>query len=240
MFEHIVYARLNRVIMVCHSSRCLLHEFTSFPNHLSRVVHNGVLEHRGRQRPEGWRCDGRTVIGFVGRLTRQKGLPHLLRAMATLVGAKSNVRLVIVGDGPDRAELETQVASLRIQDSVSFEGFRPDARDWIAGFDIFVLPSIYESFPISILQAMSAGVPVVASTVDGIPEAVEGGVTGLLIPPADHGALARGLLSLVDSPDTRARLGSAGKQRYEEHFTAAGMIAQTQDLYSEMVANHVS
>ena len=122
---------------------------------------------------------------------------------------------MIVGDGPERGALETRIAQLGLGDRVHLLGFRTDIPELLAGCDLFVLPSLFEGLPLSILEAMAAGKAVVATAIGGNDEAVVDGVTGLLVPPADPEALADALRTLLREPERRRRLGEAGRRRAE-------------------------
>jgi glycosyltransferase involved in cell wall biosynthesis len=170
------------------------------------------------------------ILGSIGRLDRQKGYDVLLVALARLPDA----RLVLVGDGPERNALERLAGELGVRPRVHFAGRRADARDQLSAFDVFVLPSRFEGFPLAILEAMLAGVPVVATSVGSVAEAVLDGVTGSLVAPDDPGALTDALGRLLADVSARARLGKAGR-RHALGFTQASMTAAYEALYSELV-----
>lgn len=151
------------------------------------------------------------VIGAVGRLVERKGFRFLIDAMPRLVQERGNVTLVIVGDGPLKETLQRQAASLGLGDRVRFLGFRRDLRYVLQSIDIFVLPSLKEGLPITLLIAMAEGRPVVASAVDGVPTFVHHDRTGLLVPPRDPGRLAEAVLRLLNDRSLAAQLGGAGR-----------------------------
>ena len=125
---------------------------------------------------------------------------------------------MIVGDGPERARLEAEIRRLGLEGAVVLAGDRDDVAAMLARADVFVLSSTSEGLPLSILEAMAAGLPVVASSVGGVPEAVEDGETGLLVPPRDPVRLAAALERLLVDPALRRRLGSNGRERVRQHF----------------------
>lgn len=196
-------------------------------------VPNGVPEHpagmaddrsgsasvRPRRTPEGRSVDEAFVVGSLGRLDPAKGYDVLLRAVARVDG----VGLELVGDGVARADLEALCAQLGICERVAFTGWRRDARLRLSSWDLFVLPSRSEGFPLSIVEAMFARLPVVATTVGSVSEAVEHGETGLLVAPDDPGALAGALRRLRDDPALRLRMGTRGQAVAAREFTAAVM-----------------
>jgi len=174
---------------------------------------------------------GGPVAGLVGRLQPEKGGDVLLRAAAGVPG----LRVAVVGDGPTRCALEALAERLGMADRVAFLGFRPDAARLLAGFDVVAVPSHSDGSPLVVLEALSAGVPVVASAVGGIPDQVRDGVEGLLVPPGDPEALAAALRALLEDPARARALGEAGRRR------AAGlshdrMVDAVEDVYRRVAA----
>lgn len=176
------------------------------------------------------------VFGAVGQLVERKGLRYLLQAMATLVAQQLPVRLLLVGDGPQRAELERLAASLGIADKVLFAGFQQQPLHYTAAMDICVLVSQSEGLPRVLLEAMLLGKPVVASRVVGSQELVADGETGLLVPYADSTALAEALRKLVADHALRQRMGAAGAQRVKAHYTIANYVAGTEAILAGAIA----
>ncbi|HML20749.1 MAG TPA: glycosyltransferase family 4 protein [Aggregatilinea sp.] len=171
------------------------------------------------------------VMTYTGRLIGGKGIEDLLRATARLAPDHPHARALIVGEGELDAPLKQLVAELGITDQVVFSGFRRDIPAVLAASDVFVLPSFSEGLPLSLLEAMAANKPVVASRVGGIPEVVTDGETGLLIEPGDVPGLAAALASLMDDPDRSSRIGAQGRQHVQDHFSVAQMVGQYQALY---------
>jgi glycosyltransferase involved in cell wall biosynthesis len=160
---------------------------------------------------------------FVGRLRIRKGVEVLLEALRKLRGRLPGARLRIAGDGEHRAALERRVDELGLREAVSFLGSCDGARvrALLRGAAALVVPSIYEGMPLVVLEAMDAGVPVVASAVSGIPEVVMGGETGWLVPPEDPEALAGALAEVLSDPAEAKRRGEAGRRRVEERYRPA-------------------
>lgn len=177
---------------------------------------------------------GRPVVLTVARLDEQKGHRYLLEAAAQVPEAQ----FVLAGDGPLRASLEAQTRSLGVEERVKFLGYRSDIADLLADCDVFVLPSLYEGLPLSILEAMSAGKPVIATQIGGTDEVVIAGETGLLVPPANPTALAAAIRSVLTDRSLAQRLASAGRARVEQEFSAARMIQQVIDVYDGLLAKH--
>src|SRR5262249_31568372 len=180
---------------------------------------------------------GTRIIGTVGHLAGHKGHRYLLEAAALLVREEPQLGVVIAGDGALRAELETQAAALGLTAHVRFTGFRRDILALMQGFDIFVFSSYLEGLGTAILDAMALGKPVAASRAGGIPEAVQDGVTGLLVPPRDPQALADAVRSLLRHPAQAHTFGAAGRRRVEQYFTVERMACQTVQVYKRILAD---
>lgn len=181
---------------------------------------------------------GAIVIGSVGRVQDVKDHATLVRAFVLLrermPELRPRLRLAIVGGGPLLAALRAQADQAGIADACWFPGARSDVADILRGFDMFVLSSIAEGTPGSALEAMACGLPVVGTRVGGIPEVVDEGVTGLLVPPSDPGALAGALARYVGSPELAQQHGRAGRERVQRHYNMTAMVAAYQSLYDTL------
>jgi glycosyltransferase involved in cell wall biosynthesis len=195
-----------------------------------RVIPNGIRDRRLAP-PEQPRPG--MIVGSLGRLDTQKGYDVLIEAVPQL---PPGTRVVLVGDGPERSSLQSQAERLGVADRVRFVGWREDARDYLATFDLFALPSRFEGLPLAVLEAMLASVPVVAADVGSVAEAVVQGATGVLVPPEDVDALAAALAALLKDADRRAQLGEAGRALALERFTAEAMARRYEELYGELLA----
>jgi glycosyltransferase involved in cell wall biosynthesis len=167
------------------------------------------------------------VIGSLGRLTEQKGYDLLVRALSGLPDAT----LVLVGDGPQRGALEDLAARLGVADRLRITGWTGDPRSHLPAFDVFALPSRWEGMPLGILEAMHAGLPVVASDVGSVAETVSDGETGLLVAPDDAEALRESLAGLLADRPRRARMGERGRLAAIERFTDAAMARRYEAVY---------
>ncbi len=161
-----------------------------------------------------------TRILAIGRLVPEKGQRYLLDAVASLVSKQVSIRLVIVGDGPLAEELNNHAASLGIATSVDFVGARSSAqvRQHLREADIFVMPSISESMGVATMEAMASGVPAIATSVRGVPELVEHGVSGLLCPPSDAQALAESIALIVRNPELADRIRVEARSKIDRYF----------------------
>ncbi len=196
------------------------------PAHWSKlqIVHCGVEPQRYGG---GDRSPGQHLV-FVGRLAAVKGVAVLLNSIADLAPKHPDLRLTLIGDGPERAGLETLSRNLGLQEQVTFAGARTQAE--VAGTlksaDLFVLPSFAEGVPVVLMEAMASGLPVITTRIAGIPELVEDGVSGHLVPPGNQDELTKSIRVLLADPDARAAMGQAGRARIEAEFDIATEAAK--------------
>jgi glycosyltransferase involved in cell wall biosynthesis len=200
------------------------------------VVHNAVradvldaATDRCGALPE---ATGRPVVLTLARLDAQKGLEYLVGAAALV----PDTLFLIAGDGGERRRLEALAREKGLAERVRFLGYRDDAHQLLAACDIYVLPSLFEGLPVSVLEAMAAGKPVVATAIPGTDEAVLHGRTGLLVPPADPQALAGAIRDVLSDPTLARRLGEAGRERVRQHFSAGRMVERVMGVYEELLA----
>jgi glycosyltransferase involved in cell wall biosynthesis len=183
-----------------------------------------------------WLPHGAPVVGNVAALVGHKGQRHLIDAMPLVIREVPDARLVILGEGELRPQLEHQVKHLHLDKHVVLPGFRADVLALIKGFDMFVMSSETEGLGTSLLDAMAAGKACIGTCVGGIPEVIADGVTGLLVPPHDPPALAGAVVRLLKNGDLRTRMGEAGLERVRTHFSVEKMVEGTLTAYAS-VAN---
>ena len=176
-----------------------------------------------------------TVAGIIARLTEQKAHGCLFDALAA-TPELAGVQLLVVGDGELGAALRARTEALGLTSRVHFLGARRDLGNLLAAMDVFVLPSLWEGLPLSLVLAMGAGVPVVATNVAGIPEVVEEGRTGLLVPPADSAALGRALARLFGDASLRQRLGRDARAAVLPRFGVDGYVSSVTHLYDRLLS----
>jgi glycosyltransferase involved in cell wall biosynthesis len=193
-----------------------------------RVVYPGVPQTASSVVRDPW------TIGAAGRLVPIKGYDWLIEAFAMVLAKHPAARLEIAGEGPSRIDLERQVANLGLGRAVTFLGWSDNLPALMARWSLFVQPSMEEALGITVLQAMASGLPVVASAVGGIPEIVKDGRTGLLVPPANVSALAKGLTELLTEPDRCHQFGDTGRQ-IAEQFSEARFASGVLDVYQELL-----
>jgi len=174
------------------------------------------------------------IVGAAGRLSPEKGFENLIEAAALVVKELHNVGFVIFGEGPRRAELTRLIADRKLQDSVVLPGFRGNLHDYLPHFDLVALPSYTEGLPVIVLEAFAARVPVVATAVGGVPEVIEEGISGLIVPPGNPKQLAQKIAALLRDDEKRQAMGQRARQRVEDHFTFAGQSAIYQRLFQQL------
>lgn len=216
-----------KIIAVSESNRRLAISRKVAPESKIVTVHNGIPDTLHRARPNR---SGVPELVMVARFAPQKNQRQLLEAVS---GIERPFHLTFVGDGPTRAAIEQLAHQLGLRERVSFVGVRTDTDRILANSDIFVLATNWEGFPITILEAMRAGLPVVATDVDGVGEAVIDGETGYSTPRGDTPALAERLTRLLEDPGLRARMGAMGRSVYEREFTREVMLSKIAGIYEE-------
>ena len=185
------------------------------------------------RRREGW--NGARIVGTVSRMTAQKDPATWLAVAARVAAGYPDVRFVWVWGGEQEAEVRRRAAALGLHDRLSFPGYRPDARELVGAFDVFLLTSRFEGLPYTPIEALSAGTPVVATDVVGTRDVVRQGETGLLGPAGDVDALARQVSRLLDDPALAAKLAAAGREDVRRRFSVQAMVAQTVAAYESVV-----
>ena len=180
-------------------------------------------------------CKDGFVVGAVGRLSPEKGFDLLLEAAAGLAAEYSDLRLVILGEGVLRAQLEERVSELGLQHRVLMPGYVNDGRRYFHLFDLFAMPSLTEGLPIVLLEAMQSGVPIVASAVGGIPRLLAGGDCGLLIESGQVEPIRKGIRRLMSDQETAREAAKAAQQRVSENYSSDAMARGYHAVYRRVV-----
>ena len=180
---------------------------------------------------------GAPVVGNIAALVPHKGQRHLIEAAHLAVQKMPDLRFVILGEGELREHLQKQVHEHRLEKHVLLPGFRTDVLGCLKAFDLFVMSSVTEGLGTSLLDAMAASRPIVATAAGGIPEIVEDGVNGLLVPPRDHHALADAIVRALEDRVLRQRMGAAGWERVNERFTVDRMVNATAAVYERLTTS---
>ena len=242
------FSAASAVIANSHKVMEFTRDLYRLPAAKIRVIPNGVdaaayagaaVAARVEARREIGAPEGAVVIGTVGRLSPEKNLGLFLDMASRIVsdaGPAAAARFVVVGDGPSRAGLQAAAGGrLGLAGRVIFTGASQDVSRALAAFDVFVLTSSTEGLPNAVMEAMAAGLPVVATRVGGTAEVVEDGVSGHLVPPADAAALAARVLGLARDPESARRMGERGRERVASRFGVERMVAATAGLYDEVL-----
>jgi glycosyltransferase involved in cell wall biosynthesis len=229
------YQRARHIIAVSKEIGRRLIEQDGVPHERVSVIMNTLSPmtdrhmHKQPDLPAAW--EKGSLVGVVARLQAEKGVEYFLEAAATILQYVPHAHFLVIGDGPLGRELQEYAGLLGVQERVHFLGFRMDAQALIGLLDVLVVPSLSEGTPLVTLEAMAAGVPVVASAVGGIPEQIRHQCEGLLVPSGDAAALADAVLHLLQDPLRAQKLGDAGQQRSLSHFSFARMVQETEVVY---------
>ncbi|MEZ4651191.1 MAG: glycosyltransferase family 4 protein [Candidatus Eisenbacteria bacterium] len=236
---------MNNQSFVCVSEavRQILIEY-GIPGRSAFVVRSGVtMPARGHDNVK-WRNKRRDTLGVpkdvfllgaIGHLVPHKGHRHLIKALSLVRKTRADVHLVLIGEGELEKELRTLVEEEGLTPFVHFAGYRPSASKYVAAFDLYVHPSVEEGLGTSILDAGAGGVPVVATRAGGIPETIQDGVTGLLVPPADAEELARAILELADDPARRTEMAIAAREWVRTSRSDERMVEETLNVYRTLL-----
>lgn len=220
MFTLIRYLPCELVCLT-RQARAVALKYVPNKPHSIHVIPNGLnlSEWKNRQLKVGaMNSVGSTIILSVAVLRKLKGLHHLIRAHAVLSRRFPNLHLWVVGDGPERRSLELEAELAGSSKLVLFTGHRSDVRELMQSADLFVLPTLYDALPTVIIEAMAAGLPIVASRTGGIPEMIQDEETGLLVEPANENELAAACERLIQCPHLAEKLGEAARHNVERNF----------------------
>jgi glycosyltransferase involved in cell wall biosynthesis len=232
----------DRVVAVSGSMRELLVRHGVAEERI-QVIHNAVdsLE-TAPARPAAEVRSGlglgreQRIVGVVGRLSREKGQRVFLRALETVVRRLPGLTALVIGDGPDRGFLEEFSRRNGLAGHVLFLGYQERVADFYQLLELLVLPSLSEGLPNSVLEAMSFGIPVLATSVGGVPEVIRNG-NGVMVPPDDPSSLANEMIKLLDDEERRRAIGEQGKRSLHPKFSPTGRVQQIVDLYRLLLAN---
>lgn len=196
------------------------------------VIYNAIIT--PKKKAKIFARDKKIILGTVGTLNIQKGIQYLIAAMPLILKEFPETRLEIVGEGPYRRHLEKQIKKMKLAGAIQLTGFIKDIEEKLLDFDIYVQPSLSESFGLAILQAMAAGVPIVATNTGGIPEVVTTGKTGILVQPAKPEALAGGILTLLRDTRKAKEMGHLASEDVKIKFNLPDMVKETEKVYETL------
>jgi len=178
------------------------------------------------------------VLGTVGRLQSQKGYRYLIEAAVIVRRTHANARWIWIGDGPERPQVEELISMNGLDGVIELAGYSGDMAENLTRFDYYVHPAIAEGMPYAVVEAMAAGLPVVATDVGGTRELVEHGVSGFVVPPSDPETLAANILALLEDPEGARRLGVAARERIRLHFPEGNMAEEEDRLIRQCFSAH--
>jgi len=235
---------MNKIIAVSESNRNLFKVGSKLPEKV-QTIYNGIDlsgfdSVRGYRREE-FRIKGEDIVlGIIAVFDKCKGHIYLFQAIAKLVSeGYKNIICLVIGDGREGDELRAFVLNKGLTDYIRFLGYRNDVPELLCVMDMVVMPSIQESFPRVPLEAMAMKVPVIATTVGGLPESIEDGKTGILVSPMDVDSLSTAIKYLIENPEARKEMGEAGRKRVEERFSIENNVRKTEELYSDILSVQV-
>ena len=246
-----IYGRLDRRVLRRLDRVVLVHEGMRHTPALRglwtdrwRVIENGIADAPSRDATRSAEieafCRQAPVIGAAGRLSREKGFDLLVDAFARVVANGAAARLLILGEGPERAALESQIGRHGLTDRVMLPGYVADAGIYLPLVDVFVLPSLTEGLPLTVLEAMRASRPIVATRVGGVPSVLGEGRFGRLVPPGDADALAAAVSATLRDPSGAAALAAAARVAFGATYSSRRMADRYQALYEEILRDRGS
>lgn len=234
----------SAIVSVSDDNKASLVRYEHIAEEAIQVIPNGIddkkyragIDHDLKRAGLGVERDAWPVVGWCGRLSPEKGLPVLIRAVPELVRRYPRLRLLLMGDGPVRHALETLAESEGVASHVRFLGARSDVPEVLQVLDLFVLPSLREGLPLVLLEAMAAGVPIVATDVGGNRQAVQEGANGVLVPPDDPESIAQAVSRLLDDESLRQAFSHEARRRFADQFTVGRMVERYEDVYRRCLA----
>jgi len=241
--DRVLFHRADRVLVLNASQRDFLRKRIGLGPEVIETVPNGIDASAFARPDEFARAASssrpgdavlRSVVS-VASLTDVKNHATLLRAWVAVRAEFPDVRLVLVGDGPLRAELEAQCVSLGIAESVEFAGAQMEIRPYLWNADLFVLPSRNEALPLSVLEAMAAGLPLVATSVGAIPDIVQAPLCGLVVPPGDIARLSAAILGILRDPQAARRMGAAGAAEVRQRYSLDRCVDRIEEIYAAIL-----
>ena len=244
LLDTFVGNKVSMNIAVSNSVREFLIKYQKIKPEKIEVVYNGIniekfLPRKNKEKAKtGLGLNPKDhVIGLIGRFEKQKGHVYLVEAASKIISDIENVHLVFLGEGSLKKSIQGEVERLKLKSQVTFLNLREDVAAVLNAMDILVLPSLWEGLGMVLLEAMAAGVPVLASDVDGIREAVVNNQTGILVPPADSGKLAEQVLALLKDEYLRCTLSKNGRDFVEEKFNINKFVNKMESIYQQLKKN---
>jgi glycosyltransferase involved in cell wall biosynthesis len=234
----------DRIITVSNKTREHHIQFGRIPQEKIKTIYNGIQLSRFRNRNPSVLAEKKhalnlnpqhKIITTIAVLRELKGIQYMINAMSIILDRYSNTTYLIIGDGEYGASLQQLITDLRLDEHVIMAGYRTDIPDMLAISDLFVLPSLGDALPTVLIEALAAGTPIVATNVGGIPEIIEDGKNGLLVPAADSQNLANACLQLIESEERAKRLSIAGFETANRRFNVNTQVELLGNIYKELI-----
>lgn len=234
----------NPVISVSEETRLAYHHAANIRDEKSCVIYNGIdvnlfspnRQNRASILQEFDIPSDAIVLITVAVLRELKGIQYMIQAMPGVVSAKPNVYYLVVGSGEYAESLKDEAQKSGVSEHIIFTGARTDIPQLMSAGDLFVLPTLTEALPTVLAEAMASGLPILASSVGGVPEMVEDGINGKLIPPAHPDILANATLEMLNDMEALRKMGNAGRKIAEEKFNIKSQVAQLENLYLKLLS----
>ncbi|KPJ58989.1 MAG: hypothetical protein AMJ42_02355 [Deltaproteobacteria bacterium DG_8] len=240
-FEGMTSFMVDHYIAVSESVKRYIVQKSKIPVEKISVIYNGVnvrkhnsLQTQNVKAPFDIEAKD-MILMTVGRLQKQKGHYYLFHAILKVRKEVAKIKLLIIGEGEEENNLKNLAESLDLTDQIIFTGLRFDVENILSMAKIFILPSLWEGMPNTLLEAMAAGRPVIATDVGGVPELVINGETGVLVPPKDSDALASAIIDLLQDELKAEKMGEVGRVRVEKIFNISKTLEKTENLYRELL-----
>ena len=234
--SHLVIAVSGSIKTHTCSQRLKKLKIAVLPNAVnSNYFKNQIVERRRKKRSSQNISDDEFLVGSIGRLSIEKGVLYLIEAIEDLRNAKVKVKLLIVGDGPERKTLERLVKDKKLEALIIFAGFQFDIEQWIPAFDVFVLPSLTEGTPMALLEVMASGVPVIASAVGGVPKVISDRVNGLLVNPGETDEIRDRIILLKENSVLRHKLAMKGVDTIKSEYNIANWCKSIECFYQKII-----
>ncbi len=236
--ERVMSLFAYRVVGVSDHTSANLEKFEQIATAKIETIPNGIdgstfdvpVDREAMRRALGIPSDA-VILGVGARLSPPKGVTYLLRALPEIVARVPRAVLIVAGEGPLEQDLKAEAERLVLGNHLKFVGPRADMPELLGLFDLYVLPSVSEGLPMVLLEAMAAGCPIVATSVGGVPSAIEDGVNGLLVPPRNPAMLAGAVIKVLEDGELRRRFTLAGRQVFAARFSAETMTRRYERLY---------
>lgn len=239
--EKIAGYAADKVVFVNDNDRISAKNMKLISAHKMLTIYNGIELNYGRNNGNGrekelqYKKEAKSYVGMVARLWKQKAPHDYIHSIFYVLQKKTNTKFLVIGDGPLEKELKELCTNLGISKNVDFLGWRKDVPDLLKKLDVFVLPSLWEGLPVSILEAMALGKPVVATDIKGNNELVVHGKTGFLVPPHRPDKIAESIISLLDDEKMATEMGEKGYLRLKEKFDINTTVKQINLEYKKLL-----